>query len=997
VAVEVRILGPVEALKDGRAVPLARAKPRALLALLALEEGREVPHDRLIEALWGERELRDAKNSLQAQVAQLRRAFETAGTADSVLTRPAGYALAFDPSCLDLVQFERLRGAARDALSADDPESASRLLAEALSLWRGEPLGGLGDEPFVAPMASRLSELRVAASEDRIEADLALGRHADVLPELSSLVSDEPYRERLWRQLALALYRSGRQADALDALRNARRILVEELGLEPGPELRRLERAILEQDEAIAPPGRREEPVRRVRVPMPTTRLVGRDAELRQLRSLLEQPERRIVTLTGSGGTGKTRLALALAHQAAPMFRDGAAFVDLSVVSEPGRVSAAVAEQLGIAEELGRPLLETLCARLRDRRQLVVLDNFEQVVDAGPTVSVLSESCPHIRFVVTSRERLHLAAECEVTVPPLAVPQDDDAEALARSPAGALFLERAHMVRAGLELTEDDAAALADVCRRVDGLPLGLELAATRLRILSPRELAERIGRPLDLLSGGRRDAAPRHRTLRATVEWSHRLLDSDEQQAFAALGVFPGDFSLEAAEDVCAETRRNPLDLVASLVEKSLVQQLEAGRNRTRLRLLEPVREFAVERLIESGQEDEVRFRHAAYFSRFADEAAAELKSAARTDWLDRLDLERENLRASLEAHLAAGRVDEALHMVAALTQWWFVRGHWPEGARWTERALAAGDDASPAARAAALNAGGILTYLACDYPRARVLLERALAENQEIEDLQGTAIALRALAGVEREAGNYDRAVAFQEEGLRISRELGDASNVAGSLSGLATTRLLQGRLADARALSMESLQLSERERAHEDVARALSELAVIHHFDGDDKRAREFGLRALRLAREIGYSEAIVWARYALGLVALRAEHYRSAYASLREALEISRTHSDLWGTARTFEALAAVATASEDHERGALLLGAADSLRAAINAPVSPVEKPSRGRVVASLRGTLGERLSELLARGRELTPSEAEEVALPQPDDSGLVSPVRLVQ
>jgi predicted ATPase/DNA-binding SARP family transcriptional activator len=981
VAVEVRILGPVEALKDGRTMPLARAKTRALLALLALEEGREVSRDRLIDALWGERELRDANNSLQAQVSQLRRAFEAAGARDVVLTRPTGYALAVDPACIDLVQFERLRRAGRDALSAGDAESASRFLAEALSLWHGEPLGGLADEPFVAPTASRVSELRLTASEDRIEADLALGRHVEVLPELSSLVSEEPYRERLWRQLAVALYRSGRQADALDALRSARRILVDELGLEPGPELRRLERAILEQDEAIAPPGARETTARKLRVPTPTTRLVGREAELGNLRSLLEQPEPRIVTLTGPGGTGKTRLALALAHETAAMFPDGAAFVDLSVVHEPGRVPAAVAEQLGIAEEHGQAPIETLRARLRDRRQLLVLDNFEQVVEAGPTISALSESCPNVRFVVTSRERLRVAAEFEVPVLPLALPEADDPDSVARSPAGALVLERARSVRPGLDLSDNDAAALADVCRGADGLPLALELAATRLRILSPRELAKRIGRPLDVLTGGRRDVAPRHRTLRATLEWSHRLLDADEQRAFAALGVFPADFSLEAAEDVCAEGRRSPLDLVASLVEKSLVQRMETGGRATRLRLLEVVREFAVERLAASGREEEVRFRHAAYFSRFADEAAGALDGPRRTEWLDRLDLERENLRATLEAHLAAGRADEALRMVAALWEWWFVRGHWPEGARWTDRALAAGADASRAARAAALNAGGILAYLACDYSRARVLLEQALAANKEIDDPRGAASALRALAGVEREAGNYESSLRCQEESLQISRELGDAAHVAGSLCGLAMTRLLQGALDDARALSMESLELAERHAAHDDAARALDPLAVAHHYDGQDDRALEFGLRGLRLAREIGYSEAIAWAQYALGLIALRAEDYRAAEASFREALETNRTLGDRWSTARTLEALAAVAAATGAYERGALLLAAADSLRAAIGAPVSPLEQPGRDDVLATLSENLGDRLPDLLARGGKLAPSEVDKLAL----------------
>ena len=979
---EVRILGPVEALKDGHSVRIARAKPRALLAFLALENGREVSRDRIIDALWGERELRDSRNVLQAQVAQLRRALETAGEPGLLVTRPGGYALAIDPEQVDLVRFEQLARLGREALAAGDADTASLSLTEALMLWRGEPLGGLGDEPFVERTAARLAEIRLAAVETRAEANLQLGRHSEVVPELTSLVAAEPYRELLWRQLAVALYRCGRQADALDVLRTARRALAEDLGLEPGLELRRLEREILEHGESLASPEPAPAGPQAPGIPVPTTRLIGRGAELRLLRSLLERAETRIVTLTGPGGIGKTRLALAFAHDVAAQFRDGSAFVDLSAVAEPSpdRISRAVAEQLGIAEEPGRPPIETLQERLRRRQQLIVLDNFEHVIAAAPTIGELSAACPQVRLVLTSRQPLRIGGEREVPVPPLDLPESDDPDALAQSSAGALVLECARAVGSTFDLRTEDAAALAEVCRRVDGLPLALELAATRLRILTARELAERIGRPLAVLAGGARDAAPRHRTLRATLEWSHRLLTADEKRAFASLAVFPADFSPQAAEAVCRAGQADPLDLVASLVEQSLVQRMHANGSRTRLRLLETVREFAVERLIASRREDEIRLRHATYFSVLADEAGRALAGPERVEWLDRLDLERENLRAALEAHLSSGRADEALRIVAALWQWWFVRGAWPEGQRWIDRSLELAADASLAARAAALNAGGILALLCCDYPRARALLERGLAASTEIDDDRGRASALRALAGVERETGGYERALAYQRDGLAIWRELGDAPNISGSLSGLAMTKLLQGELDDARTLSEESLELAERVGASEDAARALHDLAFINHFAGDDEHATEFAHRALALALEINYAEAISWAQHALGLIALRAADHRTAAVALRQALESSRTLGDRWSTARYLEALAAVAAAVDAHERSALLIGAADGMRAVIGAPISPLETPAHDQVLAVLRTSLGPRIGELLDRGRRLTPSEVDGLA-----------------
>src|SRR5712691_10905835 len=474
------LLGPLSVSRDGEPATIGGQKPRALLAVLLLEPNRVVSRDQLIDALWGEAPPDTARNTIQVYVSQLRKLLP-----DRMLeTAPPGYRLIVDPETVDLFRFVRLCEEGRTRLADGDATGAAETLRAALALWRGAPLEDLPSEPFAHAEIARLEELRLAALEDRIDADLALARHGQLVPELERLVVEEPLRERPRAQLMLALYRTGRQADALAVYQRARKTLVDELGIEPGESLRKLERAILAQDPSLsvtatastAPPRR---------IPTPPYPLLGREHELAALTELVGRDGTRLVTLTGPGGIGKTRLALELASRLAPDFPDGAAVALLASLQDPALVARTILEALELPES-GRDPEEALIGTLSGSRLLLLIDNFEQVIAAAPTVARLLAAAPGVRVVVTSRAPLHVAAEHEYTVPPLA---DDE--------AAELFVTRAQAANPSFALSEQNAAAVAELCARLGGLPLAIELAAARSKLLPPVALLARLGNRL--------------------------------------------------------------------------------------------------------------------------------------------------------------------------------------------------------------------------------------------------------------------------------------------------------------------------------------------------------------------------------------------------------------------------------------------------------------------------------------------------------------------
>ena len=668
-------------------VPVRGAKQRTVLALLALHRGKPVSADLLIDALWGDRQVANPVNALQAQIGQLRR---TLG-ATAIVTSDAGYALDIGPDDLDAARFEQLVAKGRRLLEEGEMALASTALGEALQLRRGEPLTEFAYAGFADAERAHLAEVTLVAIETRVEADLALGRHGELAAELEALCREHPLRERLWELLMLALYRAGRQAEALRAYTEARDRLVDELGIDPGPALRELEARILAQDPSLAaaaPAGLA------VPAPMATGNLrerlssfVGRSAELQELSEAVRSS--RLVTLIGPGGVGKTRLAVEAAATLREEHRDGAWLVEFASVTEPGGVAPAVAGALGaaVAGLVGPPspdsTVELIVRFLAGRSLVVVLDNCEHVIgQAAALAETLAGTVPGLRLIATSREPLGVPGEVLVPVGPLALPA-----------AVELFVDRARAVRPGFTADGHTRPVIDDICRRLDGLPLAVELAAARLRSLTLATLAERLDDRFRLLTVGARTALPRQQTLRAVVDWSYDLLFEDERRLFARLSVFVGGCDLDAAEAVCADDQvpaGEILDILSRLVDKSLVTAPDAGRD-ARFIQLQTLWQYGRDRLDESGEVGAMCARHAAYYRQMAEEAHEGLRGATGPMWRERLISELGNLRAALDWFIAKADADAALSLASGMAWVWFINSDCVEGARWLGDALSA------------------------------------------------------------------------------------------------------------------------------------------------------------------------------------------------------------------------------------------------------------------------------------------------------------------
>lgn len=677
-------------------------------------------------------------------------------------------------------------------------------------------------------------------------------------------------------------------------------------------------------DTTLPPGAPASSHVRNNNLPTPTTTFIGRKPDVEKVRERLLDPNVRLLTLIGPGGVGKTRLALEVAAQVVGECADGVFLISLETITDPSLVIPTVAHTLGLIET-GIDPAQQLKEHLVDRRMLLVLDNFEQLMDAAPVVAELLAGTRLLKVLVTSRAPLRVRGEHEYIVQPLSVPNPrtlPPMETLSQYDAVRLFVERAKNVRPDFRLTNENGAAVAEICAGLDGLPLAIELAAARVRALTPQAMLARLASRLRLLTGGARDLPERQRTLRTAIDWSYHLLKPAEQALFAQLSVFSGGGTLEAIEAVCNtgdEIGRDVLEEVESLLEKSLLRGREELGGEPRYAMLETIREYACERLEESGAAQQFRRRHAEYFLALAGEAEAGLRGARQAEWFERLEEEHDNLRAALRWSLEHHQTAISLRLSGALWRFWNIRGHFSEGRAWLDETLSGSIGVDDPIRAKALYGAGELAAQQGDYDRAHVLIEESLTLARGAGDLQRSASALSALGNLAANRESHGEATRFYEEALQLHRQALDSKGVMAVLASLGDVALVQGDYERATALLDEALTLAHRAQDPYEIASCQVNLGNAALYQGETERAGELHTGALRLYRQLRDSEGIAWC----------------------------------------LEGLAGVAGAQGEPERAARLWGAAEALREAIGVPVYLDYLPIYERHIATARAQLEE--------------------------------------
>ncbi|WP_166352216.1 BTAD domain-containing putative transcriptional regulator [Phytoactinopolyspora limicola] len=960
------VLGPLEVwTADGRPVRVPERKVRTLLADLLVHEGKPAPVHRLVEDLWGQDAPGKPVGALRAKVSLLRRALDDAepGGREFVVHGPAGYLLRTNADDIDAGRFRILVERARNT---GDDESRAALFGQALRLWRGQPYVDFADEPFTQAAIARLEEARLTALEDEADARLALGDHGRLVGELVDLVHAHPLRERLGAALMLALYRSGRQGESLATFRELQRRLRTELGLDPGTAVARLHEAILRQDPQLdvnssAPvrtvwaPLPNEPPTpRRTNLPSSLTDLVGRSQAIAEIMDVAAAE--RLVTLTGPGGVGKTHLAVEVASQLANRYPDGVWLVDLSPRSQRSAsdtlppwadVVDAVTETIGLPDV--RPGAETkgasgpltrLVAALDGSRTLLVLDNCEHLVDGvAEFAAAILRSTSGLGVLATSQETLGIPGEYVYSVPPLDVPDpavaSDPAE-LRKSSAAELFLRRAAAATPGFAIDADDAVAVANICRRLDGIPLALELAATRLRALGVHELSARLDDRFRVLTGAPRGVPARHQTLRATIDWSWNLLTRDEQAVLRRLAGHADGCTLEAAESTCAGAgvaASDVLALLTRLVDRSLVTVVMQDTDREpRYRLLESVATYCRERLNEAGESDIVAEGHARYYTALAGTLASRLRGREQLRSLRRLDAEAANLRRAFEHAVRTDAAHQALDLADNTAWYLYLRGRLREAERLLGTALRMpGVESVPRrlrARAGVWYCGvALATNAGADIVTP---VEAALRPYEEIDAPRDLAWAQWFLSSILFTTGETEMSKDLAERAVQGARAVGDSWLLATTLSARSWVGAVHNDL-DAMAEDSErSLELFRELDDPWGLVEAGEPAAVLAERRGEYERAADIHREGLRMAEDLGLGSQVSWKLSGLGRVTWLTGNRHLGRELQERALRVAREHSDAFGELYARIGFGVVARWSGDLDVAELYLrSAADS--------------------------------------------------------------------
>ncbi|HEX9987493.1 MAG TPA: tetratricopeptide repeat protein [Chloroflexia bacterium] len=905
---------------------LALRKAEALFVYLACTH-RPQPREVLADLFWDERSPTQSLGSLRMALSSLR-----AHLAPYLTITRATVAFNYDsPYWLDVAELERHLEAARAHSSSGDAQSpeAVQELEQAVALYRGPFLQGFylrdasGFEEWMVMEQERLQRIVTAALQDLVSTYLGRGEYSAGIPHASRLLQMDPLDEEMHRQLMRLLAHSGQRAAALEQYQTCQRILSTELGIAPDPATTELYESIRlgKLESVTTAPGSASSGAkdRAYGLPAQLTPFIGRETEKAAIIKCVSDPGCRLVTLIGPGGIGKSRLAMQVVPDVLHEFEDGVWFVELAPLTVPDLVGPTIAAALGVKEIAGRDLLDTLKDALRDKRLLLVLDNFEQVAGAASIVGELLNAAPRLKVLITSRAPLRLYGEREYIVPPLHLPDPEhlpSLERLSQYEAVRLFIDRARDVKGDFQVTNENAPSVAEICVRLDGLPLAIELAAARVRLFPPQALLSRLSNRMKVLTGGATNLPARQQTLRGAIEWSYDLLDEGEKQLFRRMSVFQGGRTLQALEAVCnveGDLRLDLLNGVESLVTKSMLQQREGHDGEPRFWMLETIHEYAREKLSESDEEHRFRACHLDYFLALAEETAPQLQGPQQAERMSLLDLEMGNLRVAIQWALERGEEEKVARIAGALWGFMWTRGYLSEGRQWLEAALQS-QSLRAEVRATALRACGILAHDCGDYERARACFEEALHLRRQLGDKGGMAGALNALGVLFNHRGEYEQAHEYHKQALALFQELGDQARITV----------------------------------------ALNNLGVVAERQGDYEQAQHYYRQSLDMARNMGDTEGSAWALDNLGNLAYLQGDYIQALHLHKESLAMFRALGDKQGIAVCLEHLAGALGALAQADIAAWLYGAAETLREATGSVMHAAYRTGYERRVTTAR-------------------------------------------
>jgi predicted ATPase/DNA-binding SARP family transcriptional activator/DNA-binding CsgD family transcriptional regulator len=972
-------------------------KAASLVKQLALAPGHRLHREQVMALLWPDLGRSAASNNLR-RVLHVARGVLDPAEGSSCLASESG-SLALCPGGDLWVDVDAFEEAADTARRFQVPTA----YRAALELYAGELLPEDRYEEWAEFRREELRRMFLSLLVGMATLHEARGNYGEAVEAFCRALADDPTFEEAHAGLMRVYAHSGRQKDALQQYERLREVLSQHHGAEPEATSRRLRediaagrfsQALPTTSPYVEPPEAGEH-----NLPAPRTSFVGRQRELVEVKRTLAMTQ--LLTLTGVGGSGKTRLALEVARELVGAYPDGVWLAELGPLSEGELVPQAVARALDAREQPGRPLTDTLAENLRSKSTLLVVDNCEHLADSlAPLLDTLLDSCPNLRVLATSREALGLAGEAVWQVPLLSVPETDrlsTLEGMAQNDAVRLFAERARLRVPDFELTPENASEVAKICRTLEGIPLAIELATARMGTLSLEQISVRLRNPMNLLSSGGRTTGTRQRTLRGTLDWSYKLLSEPERRLFSRISVFVGSFTLEAAEAVASDggiAEDEVLDLLSKLIDKSLVIAGEAVEGHLRYRMLEPVRQYAQAKLAESGEAEARWRRHATFFLTLAEEAERGVWGPDQSVWLRRLEVEHDNVRAALSRSIERGEAELGVRLAGAVRWFWHGQGYYGEGRKWLEQALSKEGRSSVAARVKALSALGWLAMDEDDLDQVTAAAEEGLelSKGTEIEALFGASF-MRMLGSVARMRGDYAQATYHYEESMTLSRKAKDRRGIAYSLLNLAIVSRDQGDHERAMALYEEGIVICREAGYAGMLAEYLISMGYEFLLRGDYERATELNEEAAALLVKQGYKGGLEFALDNLGWAALLSHDYKGAREKFKESLVLCRKVGDKLVAVESLEGLACADGARAYDERAARLFGAARGLRDELGYEQSPRASALREPYLTAARSLRdGAAWEAQFAKGRSMRLEEAFEYALS--DDEPTMLPRR---